>query len=85
MSTSRSDYVWRRAPFAVALLFCLALSGSRSLEAQSALATLNLTAGWATFGVPLAQGAATDLRVGQLATQVDVKTRYPTVPFASQS
>ena len=76
MSTRTSAYVYRRAPFAIALVLCLALSGSRSLDAQSALATLTLTSGWATFGVPLPQGAATDLRVGQLATQVDVKTRY---------
>lgn len=44
----------------------------------SPLANVGLTAGWATFGQALPQGAArTGLQVGTLSTQTDVKTRWP--------
>lgn len=43
-----------------------------------AIATVNLTRGWATFGQALPQGIARDgLRVGTLVTQTDVKNRWP--------
>ena len=42
------------------------------------IATVGLTAGWATFGQAVPQGLAHDgLRVGNLATQTDVKNRWP--------
>src|SRR5205814_10432905 len=47
-------------------------------EAQSQVATVTLTPGWATFGQALPQGAATGaLQVGGLSTQTDVKTTWP--------
>lgn len=45
---------------------------------ELSLATLRLTPGWATFGQVLPAGVARDgLRVGTLATQTDVKNRWP--------
>lgn len=42
------------------------------------LAQHSFTPGWATFGLALPQGAASDgVSVGRLATQTDVKTRWP--------
>lgn len=42
------------------------------------LATYRIGAGWATFGLALPQGAARDgVAVGTLATQTNVKTRWP--------
>ncbi|MEO8678643.1 MAG: G8 domain-containing protein, partial [Vicinamibacterales bacterium] len=43
-----------------------------------AFASIGLTAGWATFGQAVPQGVATTgLAVGNLATQTDVKNRWP--------
>lgn len=45
---------------------------------SATLATYRLGSGWATFGLALPQGAARDaVAVGTLATQTDVKTRWP--------
>jgi hypothetical protein len=45
---------------------------------QEPVASVGLTAGWATFGQALPQGAATtDLQVGMLPTQTDVKSKWP--------
>ena len=47
-------------------------------HAQTAIATVGLTQGWATFGQAVPQGAApAALKVGTLATQTDVKSRWP--------
>jgi hypothetical protein len=63
------------------LLVALALSVCAvvTLDAQTAqVATVGLTAGWATFGQALPQGAATGgLQVGSLPTQTDVKNTWP--------
>lgn len=46
--------------------------------AQEPIASIGLTAGWATFGQALPQGAASDgVQVGTLPTQIDVKNRWP--------
>jgi hypothetical protein len=60
----------------VALL--LVVVGAAALNAQTTIATVSLTTGWATFGQGLPQGAATTaLKVGTLITQTDVKSRWP--------
>jgi len=60
----------------VALL--LVVFGAPALNAQTAIATVALTPGWATFGQAVPQGAATTaLTVGTLTTQTDVKSRWP--------
>jgi hypothetical protein len=60
----------------VALL--LVIFGATALNAQTTIATVALTAGWATFGQAVPQGAATTaLKVGSLDTQTDVKSRWP--------
>jgi hypothetical protein len=47
-------------------------------RAATTLATYQLGAGWATFGIALPAGAArTAVRVGTLPTQTDVKTTWP--------
>ncbi len=60
----------------VALL--LVIFGAAALNAQTTIATVTLTSGWATFGQAVPQGAATAaLKVGSLTTQTDVKSRWP--------
>jgi hypothetical protein len=64
------------------LLIALALiAGARTqLAAQTSgtIATVGLTAGWATFGEAVPQGQATSaLQIGSLPTQTDVKNRWP--------
>jgi hypothetical protein len=56
----------------------LLISNGRGITAQtSPVATVGLTAGWATFGEAVPQGAARDgLQVGALLTQTDVKSRW---------
>ena len=50
----------------------------RPLVAQAPIATVGLSSGWATFGEAVPQGLAVNgLRVGSLATQTDVKNRWP--------
>jgi all-beta uncharacterized protein/VCBS repeat protein len=63
-------------------VFALAvLAGAHSeLAAQTTgtIATVGLTAGWATFGEAVPQGqATTGLQVGTLPTQTDIKNRWP--------
>lgn len=49
----------------------------RPIATSETLATVGLTAGWATFGQALPQGAAFELlQVGSLTTQTDIKTRW---------
>jgi hypothetical protein len=61
------------------VLFALAMMMlALAPRAEAALATYRLTAGSATFGLALPQGAATPgVTVGTLQTQTDVKTRWP--------
>jgi len=71
----------RRAPL-VARALCaftvlLASSAETARAADSPLATYTLSAGWATFGLALPQGAARAVQVGSLPTQTDVKVRWP--------
>ena len=48
------------------------------IAGSDALASVYLTKGWATFGQVLPRGAVRDvLRIGNLPTQADVKTRWP--------
>jgi hypothetical protein len=54
------------------------LFAATALYAQTPIASVGLSAGWATFGQASPQGAATTaLRVGTLTTQTDVKSRWP--------
>lgn len=67
---------WSLAVLTAALLTANSL-GIQVATAASALATYTLSAGWATFGLVLPQGAApSGVQVGSLQTQVDVKTRW---------
>ena len=71
MSTS----VTRLRGLLAAVFIAAAASAAR---ADDAVATYAFTRGWATFGLPLPQGAARDaVQVGQLPTQTDVKVRWP--------
>lgn len=50
----------------------------RQAPSPAAVAKVGLTAGWATFGLALPQGAATaGLQIAELSTQTDVQTRWP--------
>ena len=63
---------------AYAVLVLLLAAGSVGRGQSAPIATVALTPGWATFGEVVPQGAAADaLQVGSLATQTDVKTRWP--------
>jgi hypothetical protein len=54
------------------------LTAATALYAQTPVATVGLTAGWATFGQAAPRGAApAALKVGTLTTQTDVKSRWP--------
>ncbi len=68
------------------LAICLIIFRATFAAAQTPpIATVGLTAGWATFGQAVPQGLAHDgLQVGNLATQTDVKNRWPdgTIRFA---
>src|SRR3954452_24140237 len=53
------------------------LVAAPALFAQTPIATVGLTSGWATFGQAVPQGAAAAaLKVGTLTTQTDVKSRW---------
>src|SRR3954471_24105188 len=53
------------------------LVAAPALFAQTPIATVGLTSGWATFGQAVPQGAApAALKVGTLSTQTDVKSRW---------
>ncbi len=59
-------------------LFVFILLGISPANAGEVLATYEFTPGWATFGLPLPEGAARDgVLVGELPTQTDVKNRHP--------
>ncbi len=59
-----------------ALLVCAAVPSAA--QPSTPLANYRLGSGWATFGLALPAGAARDaVAVGALATQTDVKTRWP--------
>src|SRR5262249_21170678 len=71
--------IFRRLRLAAPALVFAAWPHAR-LGAQSTgpVATVGLTAGWATFGEAIPQGRATaGLQVGSLPTQTDVKNRWP--------
>jgi hypothetical protein len=58
--------------------FLLVLLAATALNAQTTIGTVALTAGWATFGQAVPQGAATAaLKVGSLTTQTDIKSKWP--------
>jgi hypothetical protein len=59
--------------------FAVAAGADRYLAAaDTAIASVGLTPGWATFGEAVPQGIATNgLQVGSLPTQTDVKNRWP--------
>src|SRR3954470_635260 len=70
----------RRLLKAFAILVLIIGSMHVPLAAQGAgpIGTVGLTAGWATFGEAVPQGAAVGgLQVGTLPTQTDIKTRWP--------
>ena len=70
----------RRLLKVFAIVFLLIGSRHAPLAAQagSPIGTVGLTAGWATFGEAVPQGAAlSGLQVGTLPTQTDIKTRWP--------
>src|SRR4029078_4177803 len=59
-------------------ILILAITTAAVADAQTAIGTIGLTPGWATFGQAVPQGAApSGLQVGSLLTQTDVKTRWP--------
>jgi hypothetical protein len=65
---------WMQLAVALGVLFTSAVHPA----AQEPIASVGLTAGWATFGQALPQGAAAGgLQVGTLPTQIDVKNRWP--------
>jgi hypothetical protein len=69
---------FRSAFFFHALLVLLLAGGSIGRGQSAPIATVALTAGWATFGEVVPQGVAPEaLRVGSLPTQTDIKTRWP--------
>src|SRR3954469_2982365 len=56
----------------------IVIAGATSLSAQTTIASVALTAGWAPFGQGGPPGVATAaLPVGSLSTQTDVKSRWP--------
>lgn len=62
----------------IALILLLILIAASPLTAQTTIATVGLSTGWATFGEAVPQGLAVNgLRVGSLVTQTDVKNRWP--------
>lgn len=66
--------------FSRCVLAVIALCVALPVSAQrpSSLANYRLGTGWATFGLAMPQGSARDgVAVGTLATQTDVKTRWP--------
>ena len=61
-----------------ALCAAVAAACAAPAAAETALARYGFTAGWATFGLALPQGAARDgVQIGALPTQTDVKVRWP--------
>ena len=67
-----------RVGFAALLLMICSTNMRLAAQAGGAIANVGLTAGWATFGQAVPQGAARDgLQVGSLPTQTDIKSRWP--------
>jgi uncharacterized protein DUF4082 len=68
-----------RSPFFPFVLLVLLLASGRISRGQPVpIARVTLTRGWATFGEVVPKGVAADgLQIGSLATQTDVKTRWP--------
>jgi hypothetical protein len=67
----------RRAWLTCAVFSALLITAPGAASAQT-LASYQIGSGWATFGLALPQGSATSgVKVGQLSTQTDVKTRWP--------
>jgi hypothetical protein len=65
------------AAIAVFVAAFVGLNQSSVRAESSAIATVHLTPGWATFGEAVPRGVAFDaLQVGSLQTQTDVKTRW---------
>src|SRR4029079_1033125 len=53
------------------------LIAATTVYAQTSIASVGLSSGWATFGQAAPQGAApAALKVGSLTTQTDVKSRW---------
>jgi hypothetical protein len=78
ISTGAFRVARRSRRLQLAALVGVLLASSVRPTAQEPIASVGLTAGWATFGQALPQGAAmTDLQVGTLLTQTDVKNRWP--------
>jgi hypothetical protein len=70
--------VTRGVRLALSVALALLFGFSAPASAQTTIGTVGLTAGWATFGQAVPQGAApAGLQVGSLPTQTDVKTRWP--------
>jgi Bacterial Ig domain len=64
--------------FTTVLLITGWMHAPLAAQADSAFGTVGLTAGWATFGEAVPQGAAySGLQVGTLPTQTDIKSRWP--------
>jgi len=62
----------------VALAFVAWPHAQLDADSTSTIATVGLTAGWATFGEAVPQGkAVAGLQIGSLPTQTDVKNRWP--------
>src|SRR3954464_13802535 len=80
----RTGFATVRVLIRLFTVFIISLAATLA-EAQTAIGTIGLTPGWATFGQAVPQGvAASGLQVGALLTQTDVKTRWPdgTIRFA---
>ena len=61
-----------------AALLLVIIAGAIGAGQSPPIATVALSGGWATFGQVVPQGLAADgLQLGSLATQTDVKTRWP--------
>src|SRR4026209_2654076 len=71
---SNVSNLWVAVCLALALIVCAGAPAS----AQTPIGAVGLSAGWATFGQAVPQGAAPiALQVGSFPTQTDVKTQWP--------
>jgi hypothetical protein len=72
-----SNIAWRSGWLRLAIVLGVVITGAVRPAAQEPIASIGLTAGWATFGQALPQGAAVEgVQVGTLPTQTDVKNRW---------
>ncbi len=68
----------RRLVAGIVLALVICVAAREAVFTVDPLATYQLGRGWATFGLALPEGAArAAVSVGTLATQTDVKTRWP--------